>query len=84
MKERLEDLLAEYIERRESGEALSPERFAEQHPSVGEGLLKALQTLEQIAKLCEEQARSAAPEPTVEAPPKRAATRLLKKVFGRS
>jgi len=41
-RERLEELLAEFVERREAGESLTPERFASEHPEAGAELARAL------------------------------------------
>ncbi len=42
----LEDLVAEYIERCESGEILEPDSFAREHPEAGPALLEALGRLQ--------------------------------------
>jgi protein kinase-like protein len=42
---RLEERLSEFVERRERGEALTPEAFAREHPGAGAELLAALRAL---------------------------------------
>ena len=52
MKEGLEDLLAEFVERRENGEALTADGFAARHPEIDQDeLLPALEALERTAAL---------------------------------
>jgi serine/threonine protein kinase len=43
--ERIEELVSEFVERRERGETLDPETFAREHPDAGQLLLKTLRTL---------------------------------------
>lgn len=45
MNDSLETLLAEFIERREAGEALSLRAFSEEHPEAGDALVAALSKL---------------------------------------
>ena len=49
--EHLEDLIAEFVERCESGELLDPEQFASQHPEAGPQLLRALRGLHETESL---------------------------------
>lgn len=48
MSKRLEDLLAEFIERRESGEGVTPSAFLREHPEGGEPLQCALLELASV------------------------------------
>ncbi len=50
-QERIEQLLAEFAERREDGEALDAERFAAEHPDLGDRLPAALAALESTEAL---------------------------------
>lgn len=47
----LEDLVAEYVDRCESGERLTPEAFVESHPESGAALLDALRRLGEVDDL---------------------------------
>lgn len=51
MNEHLEELLAEFVERRERGEPVSAAAFAAEHPALREELLPALESLERTAAL---------------------------------
>ncbi len=51
MNEAIEDLLAEFIERREAGEELSVEGFAAEHPETGEELREALTAFGRIDRM---------------------------------
>lgn len=49
--ERIEDLVARFIEQREAGEPVSPETFAREHPTDSHALLSALQRAEQAEQM---------------------------------
>ncbi len=50
----IEELVAEYIERREAGESLEPGEFAREHPQEQEEILAALQRVDQAEKLMQD------------------------------
>ena len=50
-RERLEELVAEFIERSERGEVLDTETFASQYPDAGPDLLNALRQLQETESL---------------------------------
>lgn len=70
--DRIDSLINDYLERRHSGEDLSPEQFAAEHPNSSEALLPYLEGLSLLSKIM-----PAAREPAGTAPPGQSSTELL-------